>query len=202
MKENLDIEFSEEEKKLIEDALTKIKPWNDEKTKDVRNKIHSFHLALKKKFCCYCQQNFHGEFKLVIDPEHILPASVYPHYSYSIWNLSVACKRCNMLIKKARTDFLNTNHANEQESEHYFLVHPNFDSYNQHLKKCMVQEGDEILVKYRIISTDKGDYTFRYFRLSELEIDSFNSAQGIQTAPQDSEAALEVRALALRNNIQ
>ncbi|MNY89367.1 hypothetical protein D3C78_56580 [compost metagenome] len=201
-KKNLDLKLSEKEKTLVAAALQLEKPWKDKNTKNIRNKIRDFHLKLTDDLCCYCQQNFHGEFKLVIDPEHILPASIYSHYSFSIWNLSVACKRCNMLIKKARTDFLDKSHPNEQESEHYKFIHPNFDEYDEHLELNQVQKGKKRIVKYLVCSKSKGEFTRKYFKLEELEMNNFNRSQGIETVTQDSEITMAVRSLASKNNIE
>lgn len=201
---NLSISFSEEESSLIAEALKTEKPWKHPKTKDIRIKIRDFHLDLTKKLCCYCRKNFHGEFLFDVDPEHILPSSKeeYRPLSYTIWNLSVACKRCNMSIKNARTDFLNKEHPNIQESEHYLFIHPNFDEYKDHLKRHSTQDDDLVLVKYTIVSNDKGKFTYNYFRLKELEIDSYSEAQGIDIPSQDSEVVSIVKNLASKNNIR
>lgn len=193
--------YSQDEQKLIDKALLQEKPWQVDETKPIRDKIHAFHHKLTDELCCYCQANQHGEFKLDIDPEHILPASKYKHYSFTIWNLSVACKRCNMLIKRSRTDFINKKFLQEDSSNHYKFIHPNFDDFEKHMEITVQQKGRKRIVKYLVYSKDKGQYTFEYFRLAELEINNFNKAQGIKTAPLDSNAVEEVKELAFNKNI-
>lgn len=202
MKDDLKLfSYSQEEQDLIDQALRHKKPWQEDYTKPIRDRIHAFHHQLTDELCCYCQADQHGEFKLDIDPEHILPSSKYKHYTFTIWNLSVACKRCNMLIKRSRTDFINNAHPQQNSSAHYKFIHPNFDYLEDHLELTVQQKGRKRIVKYLIYSPDKGQYTFEYFRLSELEIDNFNKAQGIRTAPLDSDSAEEVKRLALEKNI-
>lgn len=196
-----DFVFTEEEKLIIEAALATNKPWNYEPAEDIKKKIHRFHFHLTEKTCCYCQKNMHGEFKMVIDPEHILPSSVYKELSYTIWNLSVACKRCNMLIKKARTDFLNNEIEDQKNSAHYFFIHPNIDKYEDHLELEAFQRGKRRIFKYLINSQDKGKYTYEYFELSEIELNNYNKYQGIDTAPINSPVVMEVQKLAKTYNI-
>ena len=197
MKEEIrQFSFTEEEAALIAAALTTPKPWEEKSTKSIRDRIHSFHKKLTDEMCCYCQANMHGQFKLVIDPEHVLPSSIYKELTYTVWNLSVACKRCNMMIKKARTDFINHSHTDKKHSNHYLFIHPNFDNFEDHLEITTAQKGKRRLVKYIIYSETKGRYTFNYFKLNELEINNFDRSQGIKTAPLSSEVASVVKELA------
>ncbi|SFU21011.1 hypothetical protein [Paraburkholderia aspalathi] len=60
------------------------------------------------------------------------------------------------------------------------------------------QEVDEtVIVKYRVVpESSKGAYTYGYFNLRGLEVDSFDRAQGLDASEDLGEVALEVRSLA------
>lgn len=100
---------------------------------------------------------------------------------FDLWNLSVSCKRCNMQIKGQRTDFLidpNFKGIAKQDSAGYRFVHPNLDAGACHLERQAIQSGAKRLVKYLVTpGSAKGQYSYEYFRLRDLEIDSFDAAQ-------------------------
>ncbi|WP_126312628.1 HNH endonuclease [Delftia acidovorans] len=196
-----DFKFSAAEEIIINAALKTAKPWNYKDAKSIRTRIIQFHYNLTRKLCCYCQDNLHGAFMLVVDPEHILPSSLFKDLSYTIWNLSASCKRCNMNIKRARVDFINHAISDRKCSQHYFLIHPNFDIYDNHLRRILIQNGENRLIKYKICDDAKGRYTYNYFRLHELEIENFDKYQGISNAPLDSEIANDVKELAKKFGI-
>ncbi|WP_156516966.1 HNH endonuclease [Delftia sp. GW456-R20] len=187
--------FSDEENILISEALKTAKPWKYADAESIRKKIHSFHYDLTEQKCCYCQKNMLGEFKLDIDPEHILPSSKFKSLSYTIWNLSVACKRCNMMIKKARVDFINDQCTDQKCRDHYYFIHPSFDDFNTHLQRFAVESPGLRIVKYVVRTPGKGRYTFDYFKLKDLEIGSFDISLGISIPNETSEAASSVRRL-------
>ena len=64
-----------EEKKLLERLINEDKGWDDDLFKSLKAKIKDEFLKDEKQ-CCYCAKDFMGEFKLVIDIEHILPKSI------------------------------------------------------------------------------------------------------------------------------
>jgi uncharacterized protein (TIGR02646 family) len=161
--------------------------WESKEIKDLKGRIKDHHLSVQEDRCCYCKRNLHNEFRLVIDIEHILPKSIYPEFMFAMMNLSAACKRCNMCIKRTNTDFLvdpvlvrhqpgNTNL--------YYIIHPNLDSYFEHLCRCEYAINQNTLVKYVVQgNSSKGSYTYEYFRLSDFEVNSFDAAQGIPPLP-------------------
>lgn len=132
--------------------------------------------------CCYCSRLFVGEFRMVVDIEHILPQSQFGSERFVPNNLNIACKRCNMEIKKADLSFIvdipamGTDYYN---SIHYKIIHPNLDVYNNHLVRKELRTNNIALVKYSWANNDKGLFTYQYFKLNELEIDTLNSAQGL-----------------------
>lgn len=173
-------------------AQTDCSPWDIEKINssqevkdhltEVKKKILRFHLAAQKNQCCYCHDPLEGDYTFIVDREHILPKRKFRDYTYSIWNLSTACKRCNMSYKGESTDFvesLETITTDAQNNTRYKFVHPNFDCWNQHLFRFSVQisTGNENLTLYRY-KTEKGKYTYDFFDFKSLEVSRFDEAQG------------------------
>ncbi|MFM0036396.1 hypothetical protein [Paraburkholderia strydomiana] len=187
----LEVDFiSVDDQTAIDEAYKEEKPWNSKAISDLKNRFYVHHSRQQEDLCCYCQRDQHGEFKLVIDIEHILPKGKYDLNMFELWNLSVSCKRCNMQIKGQRTDFLvdpNFAKTRKQDPAAYFFVHPNFDERKHHLERQSVQLGSKRIVKYVVKpGSIKGQYTYDYFRLRELEIDSFDSAQSVSSEPSTS----------------
>lgn len=159
--------------------------WNSPLVSDFKSRVKEHYRQLENEQCCYCKKNFHGEFNMVIDIEHILPKgrTEFQDLMFVLTNLNIACKRCNMKIKGQKTDFvLNINRAanNHTDSSNYRCIHPNVDIYFDHINVYQHVENQKKLIKYKIIANSaKGQYTYEYFKLDELEIDSMNQAQGI-----------------------
>lgn len=97
--------LTEAEKIQLEELVHSNISWGDPLLSLLKNKIKEEFLSEVKQ-CCYCARSFHGEFKFVIDIEHILPKSLFKKQMLDLANLSIACKRCNMMIKRDRVDFL------------------------------------------------------------------------------------------------
>jgi hypothetical protein len=135
--------------------------------------------------CCYCARLFAGEFNMVIDIEHVLPQNVFPAERFTISNLNVACKRCNLEIKKADTSFITcipTMGTNYYQSQHYQIVHPNLDDYTSHIVLKTIRRGKWIYIKYMLKNQNKAKFTYDYFKLKDLEVDTINKAQGTKSS--------------------
>lgn len=160
--------------------------WNNPLVKDFKDRVKEYYRNLGNEQCCYCKKNSHGEFKMVLDIEHILPKgqAEFRELMFVLTNLNVACKRCNMNVKGTKTDFVyNISDAanNHEDSNRYKFIHPNSDVYFNHLEYIQRIENDKKLIKYKVVNNSaKGAYTYKYFRLKELEIDSINQAQGLK----------------------
>ena len=160
------------------------KIWENKLVSPFKKKVKAYYLELEKEQCCYCKKNFTGEFKMVIDIEHILPKGKqeFKNLMFTLSNLNVACKRCNMTIKGTRVEFVTDVDkvaSDHENSKYYKFIHPNVDNYFEHLKYHSVIENNHKVIKYQIVSNSlKGQYTYDFFRLNELEIDSFSLAQG------------------------
>lgn len=184
-------EFSAAEQAAIATAMATAKPWDQAEVADIRKRIKRFHLALNEHVCCYCQRDLQGEFKMVIDVEHVLPTSKFKPQTFEIWNLSASCKRCNMHIKKADVAFLEEA-GSLLDSARYKLAHPNFDDAEEHLVRLVQQAGRTRIVKYMIKTAAKGQYSYDYFRLLELETNSYDEAQGANRTDPIHTSELEI----------
>lgn len=188
--------FSDNEKLLIESAMTEVRPWESALISAIKQRIKEFHLEFNGKMCCYCYRDLTGEFSFVIDIEHILPKRHFKPLTFDIRNLSVACKRCNMKMKRDKLDFLNlpVDIAELEISDKYKIIHPNIDDKNAHLIRVALQLNDVRITKYVPVGNSaKGTFSYQYFQLAELEIDSFDAAQNANQA--ESEAIAAVRTL-------
>lgn len=201
-------ELTHDEQTAVDAALLTADPWgwSPEGAQApllaaLKVKIRNYHLQRHGKNCCYCRRSLEGEFNYVIDREHVLPKSTpaYRPLSFTMWNLGVACKRCNMQYKGAKTDFVvSPNVAAEFENAaNYRFVHPNFDLYEEHLDRLEVKKGTSRIVKYTIMADSaKGIYTYNYFNLRGLEIGSLDALQTGQEAVDLGELAMKVQLLA------
>lgn len=183
--------FDADESASIGVAMLTEKPWQQDCVEQVKRRIKAFHLTMTNDTCCYCQRDLHGEFTMVIDVEHVLPTSKFKLHTFDIWNLSASCKRCNMDIKKADVSFLHEGEGSLEDSARYKLAHPNFDEPEEHLMRLVQQAGRSRIVKYFVLTPDKGDFTYKYFRLSELETSSYDEAQGANKTDPDHVGTFE-----------
>lgn len=175
--------FTDGEKVLIQQAIADGGDiWNNDKVAEIKVKIKKHYRDLHEiEACCYCRRDFRDEFNMVIDIEHVLPKSKYQEFMFELGNLNISCKRCNMLIKKERHDFVvdhATIRANYQVSAQYRFIHPNLDVYLDNLNHLNITMNNCKLVKFTPKSA-KGKYTFDYFHLDKIEVNNFSSAQGI-----------------------
>jgi len=160
----------------------KVKVWEHKLLKPMRKELKHYILSNRKDGirCAYCLKDFHNEHNMNIDVEHILPKSQYPEYTFTLKNLAVACKRCNLLIKKSDISFLTANFARKKpfSSKYYRITHPVIDRKN-HLYLLDVHFNGCHIIKYQTKS-EKAKNTYNYFKLNEVEIETLNSAQGIE----------------------
>ncbi|WP_052107353.1 HNH endonuclease [Pseudomonas chlororaphis] len=187
-----DFSLSDEEKDAIAHALTLDDSWKLEQAamepvrdvlKKLRDRIKAFHMERQNNLCCYCRSNLYGGGLFTIDREHIIPKSHCKPLTYEISNLSVACKRCNMEIKKDKTTLFHnpaTIKDTHENKDSYKIIHPNFEVYEEFITRVQIQLGADVLVKFNKNKEDaKADFTFDFFKLNELELNSFDNAQGL-----------------------
>lgn len=199
--------LTDAEKAAIVAALATAQPWDwapggdaGDAIMSVKQKVRDLQMARHGDRCCYCRKNLHGGGHFVIDREHVLPKSraAFKQLAYEVWNLGIACKRCNMQYKGIKIDFVidPADMAALQTSKNYRLIHPNYDCYKDHIRIVCYQDDDITVVKYTKLGSEKGDYTYDYFNLRELEVGSFDAAQGAPQFDDLSAGALAARALA------
>jgi hypothetical protein len=90
-----------------------------------------------------------------------------------------------MEIKKSDTSFIVNIPAmgtNYYQSNNYHLVHPNLDVYTDHIILKNTRRGNSIFIKYVLKNNLKAQYTYNYFKLKELEIDTIKLAQGVKAS--------------------
>lgn len=182
------IHFTMKEKELMRMSVSEgHNSWGEGYLSDIKKKIKQENLRRQFNCCCYCSRSMQGEFNLVIDIEHILPKAQYTHHMFTSKNLSVSCKRCNMLLKNDDLGFLHEKYyplpKRAFKSKYYKFVHPNIDSIESHINLEIVRVSrTKQIIKYVIVnSSSKGRFNYEYFDLSKLEINAFNEAQGIHT---------------------
>lgn len=176
------MEFDQEDINNIQAAAIEGgKIWENPLLERFKTKLKNYYRGLKNE-CCYCKRVFVGEFSYSIDIEHILPKSKFKNLMFAPYNLNISCKRCNMRIKKSRTDFLVDSEkakANPMDKTLYKIIHPNFEDYEKHIEFFVNIDNLKKIIKYNILSdSEKGKFTFEYFKLHELEIDTISQAQG------------------------
>lgn len=204
-----DFALDEEEAKAVEKALEAASPWDwvpedgggQLALRRAKDRILAYHLQRHGGNCCYCRTNLNGAGPFMTDREHVLPKGklVYKPFSYALWNLAAACKRCNMQFKRKGDAFVvaTDNPAKFQDSETYRFIHPNFDAYGEHLMRVTAQvDTKNIVIFIRTGGSDKADYTREFFGLDELQVDSFDQAQGLVAENADTDLAVQVRTLA------
>lgn len=160
------------------------KIWENKCLDEFKSCLKSHCRDILGEQCCYCRKNTHGEFNMVLDIEHVLPKKHFARYMFSVFNLSVSCKRCNMNVKNEDISFIIDIDAiikKPQNKELYKFIHPNLDDYFAHIQYLTQTVNQKKIIKYNVINgSSKGDFTYKYFKLFELEVDSINSAQGVE----------------------
>lgn len=180
------LKFTNSEITKMKNAISRgHKSWDDKQLADIKGKIKDYVQIKTNYTCAYCNRPTWGEFRLVLDIEHILPKSnkLFTKYMFTSKNLTLSCKRCNMMIKKNKIDFLNTpyNRYHMFKSQLYKFIHPNLDNYRAHLNLLILKYNNRLLFKYDIKNkSKKGLYTYKYFKLHHLEYSNFNKNQGIK----------------------
>jgi hypothetical protein len=195
--------YTAEQTTAITAAMLRSRPWTvkDPDIKSAKNAIRDLHLERQQHTCCYCRLSIHGGGHFMIDREHVLPKAKYKPHTFAIWNLSVSCKRCNMELKRERDAFLVDMSAAApfEDSANYRIIHPNFDEWEAHLAREMIQLNRSVLTKIVVVGDSaKGRYTYDFFKLQDLTKDNFDQAQHPSRISSDNltEGALEARELA------
>lgn len=186
------LDITKDDIKNIETSISNGgKIWESDLLTEFKRKIKDYNRYLQSHQCCYCRRSLADEFNMVIDLEHVLPKKHFKHLMFEIFNISVSCKRCNMEIKKEDISFITDLDAlekNPQNTKLYKILHPNLDNYFKHIEYIVKTVNTKSIVKYKILDESiKGEFTYRYFELSEIENETYNQAQGIKITEKLSE---------------
>lgn len=179
--------LSQDERDAINFALASENPWKHEDFEGpvraslvaAKVKIKDFHFERVSKKCCYCRRSLEDA-SIESDREHIVPKGKKKSLSFDIFNLSLACKRCNMTYKGEKTDHIvdfETIEADLRNSDRYLIPHPNIDIYENHLIRNSVQLGARQFTSYMRM-TPQGHFLYDFFRLDRLCVNEFDEAQG------------------------
>jgi hypothetical protein len=173
------IVFTQQERELI-DRLSVAGGWDDDEAEGLRRKIKDHFMAVDVPCCCYCRLSMSPWHRITIDVEHVLPKQQFPRFTFDPRNLNISCKRCNMEIKGTDIAFYlgQANEAAPFRSQLYSFAHPNLDAPNDHLQILSLQVNAKLLIWY-LRQTPKGEFTYEYFELNEIETNSFTAAQGV-----------------------
>lgn len=156
--------------------------WDATEIVGIKKKIRDHFINNPSACCCYCRRAMHQWDRLDIDTEHVLPKGSFPQWTFKLVNLNISCKRCNMRLKNEDYSFFKGQIGERDpfKSELYSFLHPNLDDPHTSLVPVVVQIGAGLLIKYYVAEgCDKAKVTYEYFRLNEVEVDSLDSAQGL-----------------------
>lgn len=144
--------------------------------KKLKKRIKKFHLKRQDNCCCYCFQNLKGR-NIEQDREHIIPKSEHRQFTFSIENLAVACKTCNMSVKGAKTLHLRAYSRNGLKDpadilnpRNYNIPHPNIHKWEDHISFTLRQKNKKVKVCHYKALTKRGRFAYYFFRLDQLEI--------------------------------
>lgn len=179
--------LTQDERAAINVALETASPWSHDKFENpiksnleaVKKKIKDFHFERVSKKCCYCRRSLQDA-SIESDREHIVPKSKKKVLSYSIFNLSIACKRCNMMYKREKTDHIidfETIEDAMRDRDRYHIPHPNLDDYEDHLRRISFQDGELEFTSYQRKSS-KGCFLYDFVGLDKLCVNEIDKSQG------------------------
>ncbi|WFB70046.1 HNH endonuclease [Chryseobacterium sp. WX] len=132
--------YSEEEKKLIKSISKESDIWSLDEIIDLKKEIRNFYRKEQKILCAYCRNPVSLVYPDNCHVEHIAPKSLYPEYIFVSKNLCVICADCNKIKRNQETidkvpdtikKKLKTKYPDK--SEHFNIVHPHFDNYDDHI---------------------------------------------------------------------
>lgn len=184
--------FTEAEQDLITKLSVK-GGWDQEEAEPLKRKIKDHYMAVGLPSCCYCRTSMRGWHRMSIDVEHVLPKVPFHEYTFELLNLNIACKRCNMTIKGQDVSFFLGDETCSEPfcSALYSFVHPNLDEIDEHLLVTSYTVGQKSMTKY-FWFTPKGRKSYQYFELDELEVNSFDNAQGSEVVSPGESLDLEI----------
>lgn len=180
--------FSTSERRAIRWALRESSPWNVDGSsspsrnhsnakiiKLLKDRLKKHHLKIQDNSCSYCKVVLHNR-NIEIDREHIIPKSAMLNLTFSAFNLSVACKSCNMSIKSSSTRHLRNWRRHQKlfkkdisDERNYNIVHPNIHEWHYHIELYASQvNASKVRIYYPL--TVRGRFSYKFFQLEKYEI--------------------------------
>lgn len=138
------IVYSDKQNKLIKSILEKHKSidpiWELEEIEDLKKELRKFYRNEQKVLCAYCKYPVSVIYPTNCHIEHIAPKSIHPEYIFEPKNLCVICADCNQIKRDQETinqipDTIKKKYKSKypDKSEDFYIVHPHFDKYDDHI---------------------------------------------------------------------
>lgn len=126
--------------------------WSDEDIDFIRKEIKTHYIKEQNHTCVYCRQVFKSNNGRTWDIEHIISREAVHEFMFEPKNLCVACPDCNQ--RKGAGKVTNSKARKNLPSKptDYFIVHPHFDNYEQHIEA--IKPGEFYFSK-----SSKGEFT-------------------------------------------
>ncbi|OYQ79323.1 hypothetical protein B9T11_08795 [Wohlfahrtiimonas chitiniclastica] len=196
---NYDELFTQEEKNWLSKLMnSKLDYWNPDSKKlgtkekayqiSIKDKIKNFFYEKTNYRCSYCNTSLQDR-NIETDREHIVPKSHKSILTYNLFNLTVACKRCNMSYKNTTLAHIEPSvlstidqESNLYNKNSYLIPHPNIDKIfgkDEHIFYFRIDDGENNIVIYNPI-TEKGKFLSELVNLKGLttkNIDELQSGQ-------------------------
>lgn len=166
--------FQKEEKEYINkyvqsfdgELTSSIWDTEDEGVKKIKIKIKQHYIFEQKHNCYYCKQRIVVKHSAAWDAEHVIPRKTHPSFCFEPENICIVCKDCNN-AKNAEIILANPKAKRfPRESKNYTIVHPHFDTYDEHIN--VIEPG----LLYRG-KTDKGENSIRACNLKRFIYEKF-----------------------------
>jgi uncharacterized protein (TIGR02646 family) len=138
------IVYSSNQSKLIKTILKNNKStdpiWELKEIEKLKKEIRGYYRKEQKILCAYCKYPVSVIYPTNCHIEHIAPKSIHPEYIFEPKNLCVICADCNQIKRDQETthqipDTLKKKYKRKypDKSEDFYIVHPHFDKYDDHI---------------------------------------------------------------------
>ncbi|MEX5685430.1 HNH endonuclease [Pseudomonas silesiensis] len=135
----IEVNFSISERATIDNYEHSINKsasdWTDKIFDLVKKSIKDHYLKEQNYTCSFCKQKIRVKHNRAWDTEHIISRSSHPAFMFHPQNLCVTCIDCN--TEKSSKEVLSTPKQKirfPNKSSAYIIIHPHFDTYDDHLK--------------------------------------------------------------------
>ncbi|CRM26678.1 hypothetical protein [Pseudomonas sp. 8 R 14] len=137
--------------------------WGDNELLPVRREIREHYRNAQRLTCAYCLGPISSYSTFGAQIEHIAPKSQYLDFMFEPQNMCVVCPDCNEFKSNREAlvkPVLTANRVNYPKNSALFrIVHPHFDSYEEHIAKFN---------RLYVECSDKGGYTIYICNLNRF----------------------------------